>query len=912
MRFLAMIGSLLVLASAGALATAGASRAAEPPNQNDPCSRDGRNSCDTTGVGSYKNYRYGIRWFGDYRGAIPGEAHTFCIDLRFWYPSEKYKYKLSETAGLENRAGAPVSLERLRRMAYALYHYGRSTSVDQQAAVMLYTHALMADGAPGEVGPSVIGATVEAIYRRIESDATRLHGPYRLDIQLPSKIGVGQQAAATIRVLAASGAPVPNVDLELSANGARGVPARISTGATGVARITLTADDADGVRLSVQTEQLASTLPRIFSPSTAAAARNGQRLAAPDSQRLSGSEASTGAKAKITVSTTAKPDVVLAGEQSRDEVKIEGALAGYNGTVKVELHGPFREIDQIRCDRTPVFSTSFRASGSGATTTAAFKPTLPGYYQYRVSVPADADHSGVTAPCQVESERVKVEVQPTVKTIVSAPTVVPGTAIFDRVTVTGTAGEKLTVRADLFGPFGASDAINCDADPVWTGTLQVDKDGEYLTDEFTVTTPGFYSYREAIAASEFVREVKTPCGEAAETTIVTAQPQIRTQVSDNQVAVGSKLSDKAVVSGLGALRVTVRVELWGPFATKSAIRCTGTPYWTGTFAANGDGTYTTEPVTIARVGYYTYREAIEASPANAAVLTECGEAAETSIARSEPKVTTLVSDAVVRPGSMLFDRIRVTGLGRTSARIEVELWGPFASKDGIRCSGKPFWQGEVTAKGDGELRSPAVKVQKVGFYTYRERLLAQPLVAETRTACGEAAETSLVAPDINTGRSASLRGRAVQQAGSAPARVRISSLGIDAPVSGVGINLAKSELAVPSDIRRLGWWRDGALPGARNGSLLIAGHVDSARVGAGAFYRLREARTGQRIDVRTAAGKTVAYRIVSVRTMQKSQLPTEVYEQSGPHRLVLVTCGGPFIQAQGHYRDNVVVTAVRA
>ena len=62
--------------------------AGEPPNQNDPCSRAGKDSCGTAGVGAYKTYKYGVRWFGDYRGAIPGyRGASFCIDLRYWYPS---------------------------------------------------------------------------------------------------------------------------------------------------------------------------------------------------------------------------------------------------------------------------------------------------------------------------------------------------------------------------------------------------------------------------------------------------------------------------------------------------------------------------------------------------------------------------------------------------------------------------------------------------------------------------------------------------------------------------------------------------------------------------------------------------------------------------------------------------------
>jgi len=37
--------------------------AAEPPNQNDPCSRGGRDICGTTGSGSYETYRHGLRWY---------------------------------------------------------------------------------------------------------------------------------------------------------------------------------------------------------------------------------------------------------------------------------------------------------------------------------------------------------------------------------------------------------------------------------------------------------------------------------------------------------------------------------------------------------------------------------------------------------------------------------------------------------------------------------------------------------------------------------------------------------------------------------------------------------------------------------------------------------------------------------
>ena len=90
-----------------------------------------------------------------------------------------------------------------------------------------------------------------------------------------------------------------------------------------------------------------------------------------------------------------------------------------------------------------------------------------------------------------------------------------------------------------------------------------------------------------------------------------------TQISAQEARPGATITDTVVVSGLGVLTATVQAELWGPYATREAMTCTGTPAWSGSFTANGDGTYTTEPVALAVAGYYTYREAIAATPANA-------------------------------------------------------------------------------------------------------------------------------------------------------------------------------------------------------------------------------------------------------------------------------------------------------
>jgi hypothetical protein len=903
---------VLLVAALAALVSAAPGLGAEPPNENDPCSRDGRNICGTTGVGFYDTYRYGLRWFGDFRGATADAARTFCIDLRFWYPSKAMKFELVEPDQLKNRDGDVVTYERQRRMAYAAWTFGRTNSTNQQAAVTLYVHSQMGDAASGEIDPGALNPAVSSIFETVARDSERLHGPYRVAIGgLPSRMAVGAKATVTIRVLAETGAAVPNVRLGLTARGLAGVPGSVETDDSGVARLELTAADAGELTLSARSEPLSSTLPAYYFPTTPVGLRNGQRMLGPDSQRVTGESSVTVGKVRIAASTVASPGTVLAGRPARDVVTLTGALPGYRGTVRWALYGPFRAAAQVVCTGEPAGRGTFRANGPGTYRTEAVRLAKPGIYAYQEVIPGDGDHVGLTTPCNVPSERVRVEVQPRIRTEVSSQRTTPGTPISDEVRVLGLAGETAAVRAALYGPFAAPDVIKCNGKPVWSETFSVSADGLYETKPVVLETPGFYTYREWIESSGFVRAAETKCGEVEETTVVIASPKVRTRISDQTTRPGVRITDKVVVEGLGALAVTVKVGLFGPFASKSAIRCTGKPYWHGTFSAHRDGTYTTQPVEIDRVGYYTYRETIAGSRANNPAVTECAEVAETTLATAQPVVTTIVSNDVVSRGSVVYDRIRVSGLGKTPVRIGVELFGPFGTRAEIGCTGTPYWQGISYAKGDGELRSPSVRLARVGFYTYRERILQAPHVAETETKCALVAETALAAPAINTGRS---RGGAAKQVSApgprAPARVAIASLGIDAPVTPAGINVAKGELDAHPKVGRTSWWRDGAAPGASRGTVLIAGHVDSATQGPGAFFRLREARAGDRITVTSRSGARRTYRVVSVRTMPKAQLPGDVYSTRGPHRLALVTCGGPFIEASGHYRDNVVVIAV--
>ncbi len=905
-------GLTAALVVAAMLAVPGLALAGEPPNQNDPCSKEGRNTCGTLGVGSYEMYRYGVRWFGSYAGLVPGVARTYCIDLRYWYPSPTYRFREETSGTLTNRDGKVVSVEARRRMAYAVWAAGRTSERVQAAAVMLYVHGLMGDAAPGEAAPDAIGPEVAARVARIARNAERFHGPYRIQVRLPASLKVAEKVNGTVRVLSATGHALPGLALRFGAGNAADVPAAATTNANGVATFALTPRTAGGLRLSVRTRALASTLPAVYSATTAPAARNGQRVVAPASQIVNETVERQVEKVQLAVETTAAPNRLLVGEAGHDRVVIGGAAADWIATVAVRLYGPFRSEAEIRCDGKPAWEGSLTTKGPGTYKTSAVAARAAGWYTYVLEVPGDAAHVGLTTPCAVPAESLRVETQPRVTTVVGSPVVERGASITDTIEVSGLGGESATVRAALYGPFPSRELIVCNGTPFWTGEVGVTGDGRFVTAPVRLDAPGYYTYRESVVAAGFVRATQTACGDTTETAVVPGTPVLTTRVSDQQTAPGSTITDTIVVSGLGALHATISAELYGPFPTMAAIRCDGTRAWRATLVATGDGSYRTAPFRIERAGYYTYHESIAESPATGSATTRCAETAETSLAQARPQVTTVASSDVVAPGSLLRDHVRVTGLGKTSASIELDLYGPFGARNAIRCTGTPVWTGRFTVTGDGVHDSPAVRLRKAGFYAYRERLVGTPLVEGTRGECGTVSETSLARPLVITGGRAPTTG--VQAAddvgGRTPVHVRIAAVGIDAPLTPSAIDVDAGVLGVPNDIGRPGWWRDGAAPGDRTGAILVAGHVDSASKGAGAFVALHSARRGARVELRTRDGRTHRYKVVSVRLMRKEALPTDIYSLRGRARLVLVTCGGPFDNVSRHYRDNIVVTAV--
>jgi hypothetical protein len=163
---------------------------------------------------------------------------------------------------------------------------------------------------------------------------------------------------------------------------------------------------------------------------------------------------------------------------------------------------------------------------------------------------------------------------------------------------------------------------------------------------------------------------------------------------------------------------------------------------------------------------------------------------------------------------------------------------------------------------------------------------------------------------------AALGGRAPSARGAAsgdyspfkPTTIRLPS-GRLAPVQPAGVH-SDGVLNVPQDPERVGWWTGGAQAGEPFGSIVLAGHVDSRQYGMGAMAEMLRMKPGEIVKLGNGRHGQ-RYKVASVRNISKASLAegTDLFDQDVPHRLVMITCGGPFDLRTHRYRDNVVVIA---
>ncbi|MFF0227614.1 class F sortase [Streptomyces sp. NPDC004629] len=166
----------------------------------------------------------------------------------------------------------------------------------------------------------------------------------------------------------------------------------------------------------------------------------------------------------------------------------------------------------------------------------------------------------------------------------------------------------------------------------------------------------------------------------------------------------------------------------------------------------------------------------------------------------------------------------------------------------------------------------------------------QPTTAESRP---DPAEERLSAPALPP---------------SPPTRIRIPSIRVDAPMTGLGLTPSGSLDAPPTGNKNLaGWYEAGTAPGEK-GTAIVAGHVDNSE-GPAVFYALGAVKRGATVELDRRDGSVAVFTVDAVEVYRASDFPDDtVYGAAERPELRVITCGGGYSKATG-YQGNVVVFA---
>ena len=191
-------------------------------------------------------------------------------------------------------------------------------------------------------------------------------------------------------------------------------------------------------------------------------------------------------------------------------------------------------------------------------------------------------------------------------------------------------------------------------------------------------------------------------------------------------------------------------------------------------------------------------------------------------------------------------------------------------------------------------------------------ILGTVLVLGGLAAVGFAIASQVHAPQPSASAAGATRanGRGPALPRSVPVSVDIPAIGVHSRLLDLGLN-PDGTLQVPSldtAADEAAWYKYSATPG-EIGASVIEGHVDSYQ-GPAVFFRLGALRPGDTIDVTLANGDTAIFRVTGVREYAKDKFPDSlIYGPQQYAALRLITCGGDFDSATGHYLSSTVVFA---
>lgn len=239
-----------------------------------------------------------------------------------------------------------------------------------------------------------------------------------------------------------------------------------------------------------------------------------------------------------------------------------------------------------------------------------------------------------------------------------------------------------------------------------------------------------------------------------------------------------------------------------------------------------------------------------------------------------------------------------------SSKIEANLRALYLDEDSLT---KALMQDEKSAS-LSHMRTIvasafACGVIAVSMFTFFSRAGSQPVVAQPVGAPVIEVEAPLKQPtgsDVST----STQPRRVAVNANHPVRIIISSIGVNAPVEGVG-QTSDGLMAVPNSYGIVGWYNKGSYPGQK-GPAVLAGHYTGGY--GGVFDKLADLKDGDLITTTNGKGESITYKVVKKVEYEKDQVPmAELFKGGDESRLEIITCSGKW-QANT-YNKRLVVTA---
>ena len=139
-----------------------------------------------------------------------------------------------------------------------------------------------------------------------------------------------------------------------------------------------------------------------------------------------------------------------------------------------------------------------------------------------------------------------------------------------------------------------------------------------------------------------------------------------------------------------------------------------------------------------------------------------------------------------------------------------------------------------------------------------------------------------------------------------PARLKIPSINVDAPVEYVGLT-PDGAMDVPKERTDVAWFNLGPRPGER-GNAVIAGHYGWKNRKASTFDNLYKLRKGDKLHIENDKGETISFVVRESRRYDPNADASAVFGSNDERvHLNLITCEGVWDKIYKTYSKRLVV-----